>query len=158
MSSSVSHENLRHAVELVFFEQWLRFYFIAEEDGKLYIRMPDDELQKARELYPDLTTVAEALNNREIDHQAAMEALCEGMMNGPYALTGEQWAEILAGRDFRLTLELLSFWVQAEEKGLDEQTLAFHDWKHRFDAWCDSPNIREYVDRVRGEGGNAVVQ
>ena len=148
MPSAISHENLQHAVDLVFFEQWLRFYFIVEENGKLFIRMPACELDKARSLYPGLISVAEALNGREINHQAAMDALCESMMSGPYALSGAQWAEILAGKNFRLTLELLSFWVQADESSLDAATLAFHDWKDRFQAWCENPSIKDYAARL----------
>jgi hypothetical protein len=149
MSSVIGHENLRHAVDLVFFEQWLRFYFIVEENGKLYIRMPAGELDKARSLHPELIAVADALNEREIDHQAAMDALCESMMTGPHALSGEQWAEVLSGKNFRLTLELLSFWVQADEAALDESPLAFHDWKKRFQAWCENPSIKDYVARLK---------
>lgn len=147
MSSLISHENLQHAINLVFFEQWLRFYFIVEDGGKLYLRMPEAELEQARNLHPELVPVAEALNNREIDHQAAMEALCEGMMNGPYALDGAQWAEILAGQHFRLMLELLSFWVQSGTDKADEP-LPFHDWKNRFDSWRENPNIKSYSARV----------
>lgn len=148
MPSAINQENLLHAVDLVFFEQWLRFYFIAEEEGKLYLRMPEDELAKAHRLCPDLVGVAEALNNREIDHQAALEALCESMMRGPHALSGAQWAEILAGQDFRLTLQLLSFWVQAEEDSLDAEILPFHDWKRRFLDWRETPSVKDYAARL----------
>lgn len=152
--NAVSHENLQHAVNLVFFEQWLRFYFIAEEGGKLYIRMPDKELTKVRALYPELIAVADALNNREIDHQAAMDALCQSMMTGPYALSGAQWAEILAGKDFRLTLQLMSFWVQADEDSLDSRTMTFHDWKGRFQAWRENPSVKAYAAQLL-HGGDA---
>lgn len=153
MPSAVSHENLQHAVDLVFFEQWLRFYFIVEENGKLFIRMPSNELDKARNRYPALISVAEALNDREINHQSAMDALCEGMMTGPYALSGEQWGEILAGKDFRLAVELLSCWVQADESSLDNATLEFHAWKKRFQAWCETPSIKDYAARLLNGSG-----
>lgn len=145
--NAVSHENLRHAEDLVFFEQWLRFYFIAEEDGKLYLRVPENELSKARALYPKLIAVADALNNREINHQSALEALHSGIMAGPCALSGTEWAEILAGQEFRLTVRLLSFWVQAEEDALDAEILAFHEWQSRFKAWRETPSIKDYAAR-----------
>lgn len=147
MSKIINHENYQHAIDLVFFEQWLRFYFIAEEGGKLYIRMPESEFAKVKSLYPQLFSIAEALNNREINHQAALESLCEGMLDGPYALTGEQWGEILAGKDFRLMLQLLSFWVQADEEKLDAEIMSFHDWKQRFLTWRESPSIKDYAAR-----------
>lgn len=146
--NAVSHDHLRHAVDLVFFEQWLRFYFIVEEWGKLYIRMPDSELDNARNLYPELIAVAEVLNNHEIEHQAAMEALCESMLAGPYAITRAQWAQILAGKDFRLALQLLSLWVRADENLLDSGTMAFHDWKNRFRIWRENPSVKDYAARL----------
>lgn len=148
MPSVISHDNLRHAVDLIFFEQWLRFYFITEEKGKLFIRMPDCELDKARELYPQLVAVAEALNNRELNHSAAMEALREGMLSGPFALNGEQWAEILAGKNFRLTMELMSFWVQSDEDAPEVEAISFEAWKQSFEKWRSKPAIKEYSARI----------
>lgn len=148
MSIAVSHENLRHAVDLVFFEQWLRFYFIVEENDKLYIRIPATELEKARACHPELVAVADALNDREINHQSAMDALCESMMNGPHAISGEQWADILSGKDFRLNLELLHLWVQEDENALDAFVLTFGDWQARFHEWCKSSSIKDYAARV----------
>lgn len=148
-SQSSSPHNLQHALDLVLFEQWLRFYFISEEDGKLFIRMPDDYFELNRKQYPDLFPVAQSLNNREIDHQAALSALCDSMMNGPFALAGKDWAEVLAGEDFRMALQLLSFWVQAEEDELDREILPFDQWRHRFLDWRETPPIRDYAAKLR---------
>lgn len=148
MPNATNQDNWRHAVDLVFFEQWLRFYFIVEEEGKLFIRLPRHELETARELYPRLYPVANALNNCEINHQTAMDALCENLMSGPYAMTGQEWADVLAGQDFRMTLQLMSFWVQAEEEKLDSEPATFREWKERFLGWCETPVVKDYTARV----------
>ena len=148
MSEAINQNDLQHAVDLVFFEQWLRFYFIVEEDGKLFIRVPGHEMETARLFYPQLYPVADALNNCEIDHQSAMNAMCENLLGGPFAMSGQQWAKVLSGEDFKLTLQLMSFWVQAEEDGLGGEAMSFHAWRERFKAWRESPVIREYTARL----------
>ncbi|MDL2285629.1 hypothetical protein LJB93_02665 [Desulfovibrio sp. OttesenSCG-928-F07] len=152
---NIASQNLRHALNLVLFEQWLRFYFIAEEDGKLFIRMPEEWFEQAMHQHPELSPVAAALNNREIDHQAALNALCDNMMSGPTALDGQEWAEVLAGEEFRLTLQLLSFWLQAEEDALDKEILPFKEWCANFTVWQEQPSIKDYAARMRIGGGAA---
>lgn len=156
MSNAPRHAKLQHALDLVLFEQWLRFYFIAEEQGKLFIRMPDYELEKARTIHPELAPVADALNNREVNHESALEALRDSMLGGPFALSGEQWAEILVGKDFRLTLDLLAVWVQEAKNSLDDDPalfpLSFAVWKKLFADWRESPDIKEYSARAGGGG------
>ncbi len=148
-SGKNSDQNMRHAMDLVFFEQWLRFYFISEEDGKLFLRMPEKEFEHSKTMHPDLFPIAVALNDREIDHQTALSALCDSMISGPYALDGQAWAQVLAGDRFRLVLQLLSFWVQAEEEKLDEQVLSFAQWRDNFMLWSEQPSIKDYVARLR---------
>ena len=141
--------NLRHAEELILFEQWMRFYFIEEEGGILYIRMPQETFELVRHEFPALFPVAEALNDKPIDHQATLAILSEAMLNGVHALNNDQWAEVLGGSGFKLTLTLLSTWVEAEEENLDEYPLGFSAWLGRFEAWRASEAIVDYAARLR---------
>lgn len=143
--------NLRHAEELILFEQWMRFYFIEEDGGILYIRMPQSVVDMIRHEYPALFPMVEALNDHPIDHQATLAILSESMLNGDYALNSEEWAEVLGGSGFKLTLTLLSTWVEAEEDSLDAEQLSFSSWLVRFEAWCASEAILDYAARLRDQ-------
>lgn len=145
--------NFLHALDLVFFEQWLRFYFIAEEDGELYIRVPADIFEATRKDLPNLFPLAEALNNAVIDHQKALTTLCDNMVSGPYALNGAEWAQILGGEDFQVLLQLMAFWLQAEEDSLDESILPFRNWQSRFYEWKETDQIKDYTARLKTEQG-----
>ena len=69
-------QEAQHRVaEIVMFENWLRFYFIAEEDDKLFIRIPTQAMEKLHANYPKLVGLAERLNGEEIDHKTSMQAV-----------------------------------------------------------------------------------
>ncbi|MDL2306541.1 hypothetical protein LJC48_00740 [Desulfovibrio sp. OttesenSCG-928-C06] len=143
--------NLRHAEELILFEQWMRFYFIEEEDGIIYMRMPHDVFELVHLEFPSLFPVAEALNSRPVDHQATLAILSEAMLHGEYALSNGQWAEVLGGSGFKLTLTLLATWVEAEEDNLDAEPISFAGWLERFEVWRRSEPIVAYAAKLRAE-------
>ncbi|MDL2313590.1 hypothetical protein LJC36_01260 [Desulfovibrio sp. OttesenSCG-928-C14] len=144
-------EKVDFALELVLFEQWLRFYFITEKDGELYLDVPAPVYGQLEKDLPDLFPVAKALNGQIIDHQAALAALSESMLSDRARLNSGQWAEILGGVEFHINLEVMSFWVQSRESELDEQNLSFPAWKELFLAWRRSPEVEDYAARIRAE-------
>jgi hypothetical protein len=62
--------------EVIMFENWLRFYFITEEDDKLFIRLPEKSLEQIQQRYKSHYDLAVMLNNEEIDHQHSLKAVC----------------------------------------------------------------------------------
>lgn len=143
--------NLGRALDLVFFEQWLRFYFIEERGEELFLSVPDDVCYACRLKYPDLCGLLEALNGRPLDHQATLAALGDIMLSGQFALSGEDWAEILCGADFRITMQLMSYWVQDQEDALDSEVLPFGKWREFFISWREAPAMRDFAARLRGQ-------
>lgn len=148
-TEATTRVGIEHAINLVFFEQWLRFYFITEEEGELYIRMPNEAYQALAAQNPDMLSMAQALNNKIINHQAALTALCDNMLSGDYALNASEWAQVLGGNDFQLLLQLLGFWVQAEEDELDAKQLPFNEWKERFMLWKETEAVKDYAGRLK---------
>lgn len=142
--------NLQQLMEPVFFEQWLRFYFIEEEKGELYIRVPEEVGQEIKEDHPELFPVVEALNNKVIDCQTALAALCDNMVNGPDAFGREDWVAVFSGSDFQIILQLLGFWLQSEEDELDMEVLPFAEWFGRFLAWKETDAVKDYAARIKG--------
>ena len=63
--------------QVVMFENWLRFYFIGEEEGgKLLIRLPEKAMEQLTARYGAFYGLAERLNNREVDHQTSINEVC----------------------------------------------------------------------------------
>ena len=58
--------------EVVMFENWLRFYFIDEEDDTLVLKLPEKALEQIQKRYGNLPDPADRLNARAVDHQPSM--------------------------------------------------------------------------------------
>lgn len=135
--------------EIVMFENWLRFYFIAEEGDKLFIRIPEQAMAKLTSGYAHLAGLAERLNNKEIDHKTSMEAVVmftatEADGNMPEALIGQ----VFDSTRFHLDLQLFGSWVQSHEEQLDAAFMEFSTWKAMFADWRKSDEVRKYADEL----------
>ncbi len=145
-------EAQRRIAEVVMFENWLRFYFIAEEGDKLFIRIPEQAMSKLTSGYPRLAGLAERLNNKEIDHKTSLEAVImftaseiDGVVL-PEALIGQ----VLDSPRFHLALQLFGSWVQSHEEQLDAGFMEFSVWQSMFDEWRKSEKVQEYAAEVAG--------
>ena len=76
-------------LETVMFENWIRFYFLTEkldapvEEGAekpLFVAIPEQGMQRIKELYPDLLPLAESLNGKEISFALSQQAVCSFVM------------------------------------------------------------------------------
>ncbi len=138
--------------EIVMFENWLRFYFIAEEDDKLFIRIPAQAMEKLHADYPKLVGLAERLNDNEIDHKTSMQAVVmftATEMDG-LVLPEPLIEQIFDSPRFHLDLQLFSSWVQSHEEQLDAGFMEFSTWQSMFDEWRKSDKVQEYAAEVAG--------
>ncbi len=136
---------LDRITEVVMFENWLRFYFIVEEDEKLFIRLPDAALARLREHYPRTAGLAERLNGAEIDHQSSLNAVClfvaseiDGVVIPPTLIE-----TVFNSPRFHLELQLFNSWVQAHEEQLDAAFMEFSLWQQVYREWKNSDAVQE---------------
>ena len=142
---------LSRITEVVMFENWLRFYFIAEEDEKLFIRLPDAALDRLRDEYPHTAGLAERLNGTEIDHQSSLNAVClfvaseiDGVVISPTMIE-----TVFNSPRFHAELQLFNSWVQAHEEQLDAAFMEFSLWQRLYQEWKESDAVR---DRLKTAG------
>ncbi len=139
--------------ETILFEQWLRFYFIVEENDDLVLRLDQAEEEQVLENWPRLSALVEALNGHAPDHHNSLAAICLSLgerENGEALL--ENAAAIVADQDFQEELNRFSAWLFEEANELDRQRLPFDDWLERFARWRGSVDLREYCLRFLGFG------
>ena len=133
--------------QVVMFENWLRFYFISEEeDGKLFIRLPEKAMEQLRARYSSFYGLAESLNNREIDHQTSINEVClfvASEIDGQ-SLSEQTISRVFDSSQFQVELQLFSSWVQAHEEKLDENFMEFSDWRELFEEWKHTDEVEEY--------------
>lgn len=134
--------------EVVMFENWLRFYFIVEEDEKLMLRLPEKAMEQIRNRYASFHDLALHLNGREIDPQTSMKEVClfvSGDFNGrplpEYILT-----RVFDSPAFQSELQLFSYWVQVHEEQLDAAFLEFSEWRDLYAKWKGSDAVKSYAN------------
>lgn len=75
--SGSSEEGTAILLEAVYFEQWVRFRWIAEEKDRFFIRIPEKDAALIREELPRFQTLLERLNDAEVNAEASFEAVLE---------------------------------------------------------------------------------
>jgi hypothetical protein len=144
-------------VEVVMFENWLRFYFLAEEGEKLFLRLPEKAMAQLKNRYAEFYGLAEYLQDTEISHEASVKAVCLFVSDGPgaIALPESRVAEVFDSSRFHLELQLFGSWVQGHEEQLDERFLEFSQWRELYARWKDTDEVRAYAQAQAQEKGIA---
>ncbi|MCG8532480.1 MAG: hypothetical protein MI749_17710 [Desulfovibrionales bacterium] len=138
--------------EVLIFENWLRFYFISEEDSdKLFIHIPEKADMRIRENWPNMHSLAEAMNNKEITPDTSREAVVNYVSS---ELDGQSMKAGMAERVFNSTsfqfeMHLFGMWVEGHEEQLDKTFLDFGNWLAMFDEWKKTDNVKEYIAKAR---------
>ena len=136
-------------VEVVMFENWLRFYFIADGEGDdLMIRIPEQGMKKITSLYPELAELAERLNNDVITHESSMREVCLYVAS---AIKGsdEMLQTTFSSNEFQMEAQLFNSWLQAHEEQLDAGFADFATWRTMFSDWKQTPKVQEYITSVQ---------
>lgn len=145
MSSSLTNA-VERIMEVVMFENWLRFYFIAEEGDTLFIRLPEKALEQLKKRYGRFYELAERLNNVPISHETSMKEVCLFIADG---IEGQPIPEDVISRvfesgEFQIAMQLFGSWVQTHERQLDASFLEFSEWGRLFAQWQEGEEVQEY--------------
>ncbi|MGN0008618.1 MAG: hypothetical protein ACI33N_03055 [Desulfovibrionaceae bacterium] len=151
---------LQQVLEVVMFENWMRFYFISEkldaprgEDGEapLFIAIPDQGMARIRELYPHLAKLAEDMNGKQVDFAESQRAICTFLVEEleGKSIPSEMSRLVLDSQRFNMELQLFNTWVQAHEDQLDEGFNEFGMWRKLFAEWRNSESVVAWVKQLR---------
>ena len=154
----------------VMFENWLRFYFISEVEGekdaegnpKLAIVIPEKGMEKIKELYPRMLSMAEYVNGKEASFATSQSAVCTWIaceVDGKSVQQGTSQA-LVNSKAFQTASTLFNIWVQAYEQQLDQQFLDFGQWVKLFETWraSDQGKDMEMKIEMQAPTGSSQVQ
>ncbi len=152
------HKAVAAMLDSVMFENWLRFYFLREDEvseGKyvLSIAIPEKGLDRIRERFPEFLSMAEELNGRELSLDVSRNAVCNFIRDhyeGDLIPTGSV-AAYFDTHAFQIGLQLFNIWVQAYEKALEQNFLDFAGWQNAFTQWCESEQAVQIRDELKAE-------
>lgn len=135
-------------LEIVIFEQWIRFYFIhaqeqpSQEDvGCEIFAIPAADLAKIHTFWPGLYPLALALNGKEVSFPVSQSAVCALILDrfGPTGAEGVE--QILKSPQFASALECFNAWFAAEAGELDDEAPDFANWLARFRNWQQGQSV-----------------
>lgn len=137
--------------QVVMFENWLRFYFISEEeDEKLFIRLPEKAMEQLKKRYGAFYGLAERLNGLEVDHNTSLNEVClfvAGEIDSR-TLSQDMINSVFDSNRFQVELQLFSAWVQAHEEKLDEAFMEFNDWLNQYEQWKLTDTVEAYRKKI----------
>lgn len=141
-------------LEVAMFENWLRFYFIKEQnDNELILELPEKSLERIAELYPSLLPLAQSMNGKPVDFETSRNAVLTHILNhvdGQSMPRGEA-QRILSSATFQVRLQLFHTWEQIHEDQLD-QFMEFGAWRNLFAQWLETPGAAELARKLIGTG------
>lgn len=150
---------VQNLCEVLMFENWLRFYFIEENDkGELIIHIPDEGMKRIEEHHAALFPLAEQLNNEIISAASSQQAICTYIAAH---IDGNRFKEGLAStvfdsRTFHIEHQVFNVWVQNHEEQLDKQFLDFATWRALYAEWHNSEEVQQQIAALRDTAGRTV--
>lgn len=157
MSQTEFQKYVTDILEVVMFENWLRFYFIAEEanDTDLRLELPPRSKERICELYPELSALAEALDGKKVTFEISRDSVLQHIMNhleGKTIPRGEA-QRVLQSATFQTKLQLFHTWEQLHENQLESGFQEFGAWRSLFAQWLDTPGARDLAKKLLSQPG-----
>ena len=145
-------------MDAIIFENWLRFYFLAEdesveegqEEAKLRISIPEKAMAQISQRYGALKDMAEALNGSEATLENSRSAVVNFVrheVEGSLVPTGGL-AACFDSMLFQNSLHLFNAWIQAAEEMLDKTFYDFDQWRDLFASYKDSPSGQKIMAQM----------
>lgn len=155
MIRSVSIKNaVQDTLEIFQFDQWLRFYFIKDKDGELWVEIPENILADIREYDPQLHRFADMVNNAVTDYKRSQENVCSYVAA---RLDGQKYEttvlpQVFDNATFKVEMYMYNVWLKMHESHLDEEFLDFEAWKEMYDGWNSMEEVQTYRTKLMESG------
>ncbi len=148
---STMENAINDVAEVMQFENWLRFYFISEEDGKIFMRIPETAQKKLREDYPGYWGLVERFLDSEISYEISVSTVCTFVVQ---TLDGSKYrsgliSEVFDSRGFQEEMQLFGIWAQHHESQLEQGFMDFNKWQELYENWKNSEEVQDFLKKAR---------
>lgn len=115
-------------LELILFENWLRFYYLDESSGRLVI--PGEALTSLKKIQ---VALAEDLNGKRVELSASRDALLAQFRQVvPDDVSLQQ---VLGSAEFIREMDTFQSWLQLHAAELAAKNLNFVNWLALYERW-----------------------
>ena len=141
---------IKDVVRVFIFENWARFYYTVERDGKTWLEIPEDVLEACRKAHPDLTPLLEETNATEITYESCRQNVGAFVCR---LLDGEKYppGKVLAALDskaFKIEMHMFFMWQRGHEHYLDERKMSFDVWMEMFVNWRLMDEVKAFQSKL----------
>lgn len=144
-------EAVAEVMQVVRFENWLRFYFIQEEEeGKLKTIIPEDALADIKAKYGEMAELAEIMNGEAIDFEASCNNVCTHVaIHIDLAKYGNDIvSRVFDGFEIKKEQHLFGLWLQGHEEKFDATFTSFDDWEKEYAEWRQTDQVKAYAEDI----------
>jgi len=141
---------IKDIMRVFILEHWARFYYAEERDGKTFLEMPPEALEKSRQETPDLAPLLEETNNTELTYESSCQnvgAFVCRMLDGEKYPPGKV-TKTLDSRPFRIEMHMFALWLKGHETYLDQNPQGYHDWLEMFTNWMLMDEVKAFATRM----------
>ena len=155
MIRSVSVKNaVKDALEIFQFDQWLRFYFVKDKDGELWIEVPEDVMAGIKEKQPALYNFADLVNNAITTYQRSQENVCSYVAA---RLDGQKYEatvlpQVFDNATFKVEMYMFNVWMNMHEQYLEEEYMDYEGWMEMYEGWNSMDEVQEYRNKLVESG------
>lgn len=141
------------------FEFWLRYYFIQERDGQLFIELDDQQSKQMQAQFADYWELVERVQglplSPELSQQSVVEFLQLNIEGKKYP--ANTMVKVLDSKEFSVEMYLFDTWVNLHESQLMQKIYGFDYWMQAYEEWKNSEKGQQLAQTVQlqmqGESG-----
>jgi hypothetical protein len=157
---AIPHNALNDTARVFHFEFWLRYYFIEERDGGLFITLTDEQAKQMKLQFPDYYDLAERMQGVSLSPELSQRSVVEFLQLN---LEGHKYpantvVKVLDSKDFSAEMYLFDTWVSLHEEQLMQKIYGFDYWMHAYEDWKMSDKAQQLVQslkvQMQGERGS----
>jgi hypothetical protein len=151
MKNSAFTKAIDDITEVFRFDFWMRFYYIFEENNKLYLRVPEEILKEIDEKNPAMTGLVEMLNNDEIDQQKSTNSVCSyvGARFDGTKFSSKIVPRVFDSKQFKVNMYLFNLWIKGHESYLESEIMSFDEWKELYEGWVSQKEVQDYIAKLQ---------
>ena len=157
---AIPHNAMNDMARVFHFEFWLRYYFIQEKDGNLFIELAEDQARQMQTRFPDFWELVESVQGRPLSPELSQQSVVEFLQ---FNLEGKRFPantvlKVLDSKDFSVEMYLFNTWVDLHEDQLMQKIYGFDQWMSLYDEWKTTDKAQQLSQSLRlqmqGEHGS----
>ena len=157
---AIPHNAMSDMAQVFHFEFWLRYYFIQERDGNLFIELAEEQAKQMQTRFPDFWELVEGVQGRPLSPELSQQSVVEFLQVN---FEGKKFPantvlKVLDSKDFSVEMYLFNTWVDLHEDQLMQKIYGFDQWMSLYDEWKITDKAQQLSQslklQMQGEHGS----